>query len=79
MKADGTDGRWLAYSSGALLPPPEPDPENPFPPEPTWHAKDPQIWLMTAAGTRPQCRLPDPSGGGAPRSRPPLYGKTYAS
>ena len=45
------DGRWLAYSSGTALPPPPPDPEQ-GPQYQVPFAQDPQIWLMTAAGTQ---------------------------
>ncbi|WP_433293112.1 TolB family protein [Actinoplanes sp. CA-030573] len=45
------DGRWLAYASGGVLPPPPPD-EQPPPEPPTPVVKDPQIWLMTAAGSQ---------------------------
>ena len=43
------DGRWLAYGSGPLAPPPPPHPE--LPPSEDLASADPQIWLMTASGT----------------------------
>ena len=44
------DGRWLAYGSGPVAPPIPPNPGDPPPPINT-ASLDPQIWLMTAAGT----------------------------
>ncbi|KHD75823.1 hypothetical protein MB27_20510 [Actinoplanes utahensis] len=47
------DGRWIAYASGPAAPPTPPHPEDPAPPPlESTESLNPQIWVMTAAGTQ---------------------------